>query len=329
MFKKIKNPILFQGSLKKQDYFEGWYYKLVNNDQSVSLSFIPAVSLNKEDAHSFIQYILVEHQPNYQIQTTTGYCRYPVASFSVNNQPFSVTIGHSTFSENKIVLDLQDETLHFRGEIQFDHLTPIHQSILCPNIMGFFSYIPNMQCNHGVISMNHQLIGTISVNNRDIDFSGGKGYLEKDWGTSFPKHYIWLQSNHFQNETTSLFFSTAHIPLYKHAFEGFIGNLLVKGKEYRFATYNLSHCTVREVSANHCHIFLENKQAKLEIKAYIRSQGELIAPLKGEMNKVIKEGISGEISICLTDKETNKVYQDIGTNAGIEIVDYKLNVKES
>ncbi len=59
MFEKIKNPILFQGHLKKRNYFEGWYYKQVTADQKTSLSFIPGVSLNKNDSHSFIQYILV------------------------------------------------------------------------------------------------------------------------------------------------------------------------------------------------------------------------------------------------------------------------------
>ncbi|MCK7537696.1 MAG: tocopherol cyclase family protein [Marinilabiliales bacterium] len=30
------------------------------------------------------------------------------------------------------------------------------------------------------------------------DFSGGRGYIEKDWGHSFPSAYVWMQSNHFQ-----------------------------------------------------------------------------------------------------------------------------------
>ncbi|QII81181.1 hypothetical protein G7057_00970 [Jeotgalibaca arthritidis] len=42
--------------------------------------------------------------------------------------------------------------------------------------------------------------------------STGKGYIEKDWGRSFPKNYIWIQSNHFNDNQRSLFFSYAHIP---------------------------------------------------------------------------------------------------------------------
>lgn len=60
MLKKVLQPILFQGHLKKTNYFEGWYFKQITADQNISLRFIPAVSLNNNDLHSFIQYILVE-----------------------------------------------------------------------------------------------------------------------------------------------------------------------------------------------------------------------------------------------------------------------------
>lgn len=191
-----------------------------------------------------------------------------------------------------------------------------------PNIMGIFAYIPNMECNHGVISMNHNLLGNIHINDRKIDFSGGKGYLEKDWGSSFPKHYIWLQCNHFDDESISLFFSIAHIPLHRLEFEGFICNIIINNKEYRFASYNLSKCKVIDISLNHCKIILENKVSKLEIFGNITDQGNLIAPIKGKMNKSIKEGISGRVIINFTDKLSKKSYTHFGENAGIEIVDY-------
>ena len=188
--------------------------------------------------------------------------------------------------------------------------------------MGPFAYIPKMQCYHGVISMKHELTGTITMNGKPIDFSMGRGYIEKDWGNSFPKEYIWLHSNHFSNTKTSLFFSIAHIPFYITEFEGFICNLVVDDKEYRFATYNQSSCTIEEISTAFVSIRLENKHARLDLKAKVSGQGQLIAPVEGTMEKTIKEGISGIINLRLEDKKTSKVYQDTGHNAGVEIVDY-------
>lgn len=322
MLKKIRQPILFQGHMKKKNYFEGWYYKQVTADGKVSLSFIPGVSLNKEDKHSFIQYILVEKKADGSTQTTTGYVRFPVQAFRYENHPFKAVVGESHFSETTVAIDFLDDYIHFKGHLKLGTLQPIQTSPLQPNIMGVFGYIPKMECYHGVISMQHSLNGVIRLNDRKIDFTGGTGYIEKDWGMSFPKQYIWLHSNHFNNNTASLFFSMAHIPFHFTEFEGFICNVVVENKEYRFATYNLSSCDIAYISKEEVVLRLENKHALLELQAEVLEQGELIAPVRGTMQKTIKEGISGMVHVRLEDKESGYVFEDTGTNAGVEIVDY-------
>lgn len=322
MFNKINNPILFQGNLENKNYFEGWYYKQVTADQKIRLSFIPGVSLNAEDSHSFIQYILVKTNDNGDIFTQTGYVRYALDEFTVQDKPFRVQIGDSIFTEDLISIDIEDNPFSFKGDIKLGAFHPIKCSRFQPNIMGPFAYIPKMQCYHGVISMKHELTGTITMNDEVLDFSNGRGYIEKDWGNSFPKEYIWLHSNHFANTKTSLFFSIAHIPFYFKEFEGFICNLVVDDQEYRFATYNQSSCTIREVSANSVIIRMENSSTRLDLKAVVSGKGQLIAPVEGTMEKTIKEGISGIIDLRLEDKRTGKIYQDTGYNAGVEIVDY-------
>ena len=322
MFKKVNQPVLFQGSKRKENYFEGWYYKQVTADQKTSLSFIPAISLNKEDAHSFIQYILVEKEDTNTPITHTGYLRYSMQSFQYQHHPFKIQIEESIFSQTGVTIDLMDEQFRFKGSIDFGPLQPIKTTILQPNIMGIFGYIPKMECYHGVISMQHPLEGFMRINDKKIDFTGGTGYIEKDWGTSFPKHYIWLQSNHFQDPSTSLFFSIAHIPFHFTEFEGFICNFVLDDKEYRFATYNRSQCVIEEVTDTYVNIRLENKYALLNIHAETLDQGKLIAPVNGTMTKAIKEGISGILKVQFKDKETGKIYEDAGENAGVEIVDY-------
>lgn len=64
-------------------------------DGKISLSFIPAVSLNKHDKHSFIQYILAEKKEDGSTQTTTGYVRFPVHSFRYQHNPFIAFVGES------------------------------------------------------------------------------------------------------------------------------------------------------------------------------------------------------------------------------------------
>lgn len=321
MFEKIKNPILFQGNLTANNYFEGWYYKQVSFDEKTSISFIPGVNLFNGDEHSFIQYIHVSLNERNEKKTKTGYIRYRLDEFSYQNDPFLVQIGQNVFTESFISIHLNDEQFKIQGKIGLGTFQSIQTSLLAPSIMGGFAYVPKMECYHGVISMSHSLKGTLMIDNKAIEFTNGKGYIEKDWGTSFPKEYIWIHSNHFNDPDTSLFFSIAHIPFYLMTFKGFICNILVNGKEYRFATYNGSKARIVGQTKDSATIILENKEAELTIKGIITSSGQLIAPKNGSMNKAIKEGLSGEITILLKDKKQHTVYQDVSKLAGIEIVE--------
>ncbi len=60
--------------------------------------------------------------------------------------------------------------------------------------------------------MDHSVSGELEFNGEPVDFSGGRGYIEKDWGSYFPEGYIWLQSNHFDEPGISAKTSVAKIP---------------------------------------------------------------------------------------------------------------------
>ncbi|MGO4993997.1 tocopherol cyclase family protein [Jeotgalibaca porci] len=314
-----KDRNLFQGNLSKKNYFEGWYYKQVSTNGKTAISFIPGISLNASDPHCFIQYIIVDETLENDI--STGYVRFPVDSFVWNDEPFAVKIEDNFFSESFVSVHLESATDIISGNLKLGPLTPIESTVLRPTIMGPFAYIPKMECYHGVTSMNHYLDGSLEINGRIVAFSNGKGYIEKDWGTKFPKNYVWLQSNHFEEPDTSLFFSMAYIPFYVRDFLGFISNIQVNGKEYRFATYNNSKIKLSLPYDDTVLVTMENSKAKVKIFGKADQMGNLQAPVLSGMDKTIKEGVSGTIELELWDKENNTHYQGIGSMAGIEIVD--------
>src|SRR5512133_187346 len=96
----IYNPSIFQDNLKKKNYFEGWYFKVVSKDLSHVFSFIPGVSLNEEDPHCFIQIID-------GITGTSEYLSYPVSEFSWKKEQFYIRINNSVFSEEYISPDIR------------------------------------------------------------------------------------------------------------------------------------------------------------------------------------------------------------------------------
>jgi tocopherol cyclase len=321
-FKKLKYPEYFQGNHRKDHYFEGWYYKLVNKDQSYTIAFIPGVSLVKDDAHAFIQ-VFISHRVDDDVNLKTFYFRFEMKDFSYGHDDFWVKIGKNYFSREKIEISLMNDQIELSGRIGFDALTPLKRTLLMPNIMGFFGYFNFMECYHGVVSMNHNLNGNLRVNNKSVVFNTGKGYIEKDWGKSFPRSYVWLQSNHFKDSGTSLLFSYADIPFLGLYFKGLIVNLVINQKEYRFSTYNGAKIKLEELKEGYVHYIVKKGPYLLELEATSKTQIGLASPKNGRMVEQIKEGLSGSIHMKLYKKEV-LILEDTGLHAGIEIMKQSL-----
>lgn len=318
MFKRIRHPELYQGVHKKTNYFEGWYYKLVSKTHDVTLALIPGISLNKKDPHAFIQ-VFISQKNQGEHTLTTRYFRYAISAFIPQEQPFSIAIDQNFFSKEKIELHLNDHDIKLNGVIMLHHLTPLKTSLYAPNIMGPFAYLNFMECYHGVVSMNHMLSGSVTLNQKTIDFHQGKGYIEKDWGKSFPRAYVWLQSNHFSDASTSFMFSYADIPFGKRYFKGLIVNVVIGQKEYRFATYNRAKVIREDIQNNRVHYQIKKGKYMLDIKAHSMIETSLASPKNGEMINQIKEGLSGEVAITLYQGK-DVLYEDTGYHAGIEIM---------
>ena len=177
------HPPLFQGRDEKKNYFEGWYFKMAKQDEVIAL--IPGIAMGK-DRHSFIQVISSK-------EGRSWYVRFPYEAFKAEKKEFSVTIGNNHFSIDGIRVDLEFEDLRLKAEVQNHKPTPFPVTVASPGIMGWFAYIPFMECFHGVVSTHHSLQGSVELNGRATDYTGGTGYIEKDWGASFPSAWIWMQ----------------------------------------------------------------------------------------------------------------------------------------
>lgn len=316
--KKLIHPEFFQGNKKKKNYFEGWYYKTVSQDGKYTLAFIPGISLNDLDPHAFIQ-VFISKQLAHDTHLESHYFRFEQQDFAYGYDQFYVSIKDNYFSKESLIINLSNEKIRLRGDISLEGITPIKKSLFIPNIMGFFGYFNFMECYHGVVSMTHLLHGKLDLNDEVISFEGSKGYIEKDWGKSFPRAYVWLQSNHFKNETTSLMFSYADIPFLGFYFKGLIANLRYEGREYRFATYNFARVKKEIIEPRKVYYELKKGQYLIEIEGVSHDEIDLASPRNGQMIESIKEGLSGHIKIKFYHK--NKlIFEDTGEHAGIEIM---------
>ena len=149
--------------------------------------------------------------------------------------------------------------------------------------MGWYSWVPFMECYHGVLSLDHVLLGSLEVCGQKIDFAGGRGYIEKDWGRSFPSAWVWMQTNHFEEPGTSLTASVAVIPWLFRSFRGTIVGLWHKGRLYRFATYTGARIKHLSITQDEVNWTLEDRRHRLEIRATRVSSGSLRGPSQVDM----------------------------------------------
>jgi len=318
MILRFLHPEVFQGDLKKKNYFEGWYFKHVSRDLDHVCSFIPGVALTRHDPHAFIQVIN-------GITGETVYITYPLDQFRWEKNTLYLKIGDSVFTNRYIKLNIGRENIQLSGYVDYHSIIKYPGSLLSPGIMGWYSFVPYMECKHGVVSVNHELKGTIKFNGISIDMNEGKGYIEKDWGTSFPEAWIWIQSNNFLNHDTSFSFSFAKIPWLGRFFMGFISFLYLNGKFYLFSTYNNSVITGIEHDTKSITVTLKNKSVVLKAKVVKNIFGELRAPSSGDMSRRIKESIDSTIDLRLHDHQGNLIYKDSAKRAGLEVIEEIFN----
>jgi tocopherol cyclase len=171
------------------------------------------------------------------------------------------------------------------------------------------------------VSVNHDVKGDINVNGNIFDFKGGKGYIEKDWGTSFPEAWIWIQANNFSNYDTSFTFSVAKIPWMGKFFIGFIAFLHYDKKFHLFSSYNSSALTEINHTKEYINLALRNRNSILRVSVLKKTFGELRAPASGDMSRRIKESIDSEVIISLYDKHEKLLYTDTSRRAGLEVID--------
>jgi len=243
--------------------FEGWYYKHHANGKSLAL--IPGRAVD----HAFVQIVTNER---------THYVNYPLSAYHPGD---ILRVGNSTFSRFGIRVDIDHPDVKLSGEVRYRNLTPIRG-----DIMGPFRWFP-MECRHGIISMDHSLEGALTLDGIRIDLSGGRGYIESDSGSSFPKGYTWVQCNDF-DANCSITAAVARIPFYGLRFWGHICVVWLDGVEYRLATYNGG----KVIRTGPGIIELKRGNYQLSVTVDDFDGLHLSAPRFGEMSHSIRETLS-------------------------------------
>ena len=324
--RSIWRPALYHGRGKQPPFFEGWYFKLVDASEQHRYAVIPGVFIGREPgaSHAFVQ----------TLDGATGrtaYHRYPFEAFQAARDEFDIRIGPNRFRADRIELDIDRPEGRMAGELRFAGGAPWPVTLTSPGIMGPYTFAPFMECYHGVLSFDHSIAGSLSIDGAARDFTGGRGYIEKDWGPAVPKDWIWMQSNHFGEAAVGacLTASVAIIPWLRGAFPGFIVGLRHGGQLYRFATYTGAVIERLDLADTHVTWHMTGRTGprhtphRLEIVAWRAEGGLLHSPERVVMLQRVLESLTARIDVrllALTGGQEGVIFERTGRHAGLEIV---------
>ena len=301
-------PNRYHGWGKNANFFEGWYFKIVDPTEQYAFAVIPGIAMGPDGR----QQAFVQRLDGKKAQA--AFHEFSADAFQPEFDRFAVKVGDNYFSADHIHLHLPE----LQGELFFDQLYPWPKMLGAPGIMGWYSFVPFMECYHGVVSVDHTIRGELEVYGKRVNFTGGRGYIEKDWGRSFPSSWIWMQTNHFEaDRRVSLMASVANIPWIGSHFIGCIVGFLLDDTLYRFATYTGAKMKI-DLREQGVDLIFTDRKYRLEISAEQGHAGALVSPISGMMTGKVNESMQAKVNVrFFAGKEM--LYEGTGRNAGLEL----------
>jgi hypothetical protein len=312
----VRHPEAFHGQGVRRNYFEGWYLKLVSQDLSQRWAIIPGIFKGLKGAPASEDRAFVQVLDG--VNGKSWFYSFEPGAFTADTNRFNVAVGPNRFSPAGLSLDLPG----LKGEIAFTSpLDPWPVTWRQPGIMGWYGMVPFMECFHGIVSFGHSLGGSLEINGVTQEFTGGRGYVEKDWGQAFPQGYVWMHSNHISFDAdASLIASVALIPWLGTSFRGFIVGLKHQSKLLTWATWNGSVERKLSIDDSHVHWVLSGPDGVLALSAERVRGGLLHAPLRTAMFQRVEETMDATVSIRLLDPTGQTVLAEgTGVSACMEV----------
>jgi len=311
--RNLWSPASFQGGSKKRNYFEGWYFKHSGGTDEGVWSFIPGIALGDapDSSYAFVQVIEGKTGKSWWFQ-------YPAEEFHAAESGLEIQVEKNRFGGAGIQFDLSDGTSRISGAFAYGQFSIMKFPFWSPGVMGPFTFMPKMECNHGLVSLDHRVDGRIEVDGRTVSIVDGRGYIEKDWGHSMPESWIWTQSNDFPARGDSVMLSVAKIPWLGSSFRGFLCVISHGGEKHLFTTYNGSKIEALSVTDDRVSCTISRHGESLEISVTRSRGGILRAPVAGLLSRRIAEAVDARLAVRYF-RSGKLVFEAESSLAGLEV----------
>ena len=237
---------------KKRNYFEGWYFREQTED--LTIAFVPTLHYDEEGRMTgSLQVILPEKSWFFAYD-------HPV-NMNLPDSLF-VVLGKNVFTEACIHLDIDEPGLRIKGDIYFDREPGAKLHVMGPLGLPLVSRL--LPCAHKIWATEQELSGELEIlaggapletkprkgtgdcadvahrgNGKVFSFNDGKGYMEADYGKTFPKTYFWTHCNWFDEKNLRIACAGVELSFagYRGAFLGCFACIDQDGYKVKLATY--------------------------------------------------------------------------------------------
>lgn len=289
--------------------FENWYFKLVDARKENTLGILVGILMTHEGEEAFIEI------------TENGISENLCVKYSldaVKSKDTEIQIGDNSLGLQKITLNMQKEGLTLKGEITFSNHKRLKESLWLSGLMGPYKYLPFLKSYHEVVSLQHTLMGSLWVNEKQIIFNEGKGYIEKDWGKVFPNVWLWAQCNHFKRQDVALMIGVARLPIFFNYYTSFAIPVYYKDQLEIFSNYSGGHIAKLYRYKGYVHLVVTQKNKILDIKIYGSDEVSCVTSKSSHMIRDVYACDTAKIEFSITDNGKS-VFEEVGTLCELEM----------
>ena len=289
--------------------FENWYFRLVDEEKETTLGILVERHNTKQGKETLIQVM-----GNIIDEEICIY--YPIES--VKSEEEEIRIGDHILGLNQINLNIKKEDFELKGELILNHHKRLKQSLWTPGLMGPYKYLPFLESYHEVISLQHSLTGSLWLNEKQIVFDGGKGYIEKDWGKSMPNVWLWAQCNHFKRKDVALMIGVARLPIFFDYYTCFAIPIYYKDQVEVFSNYNGGHLSKLYRHKGYVHLIITQKNKILDIKIYGSDEKSCMTSKSSHKIRDVYACDAAKIEVSITENE-QIIFEEVGTLCELEM----------
>lgn len=254
---------------------------------------IAGISISKSKEYAFIQVVSNFQQKNKLI-------KFPITDLKnkIDSNGFSIANNH--FNSKNITINLDELNVN----ISFSNREDWKRSLINPNIMGFLSFVPKVECKHDVLTIDAEINGSFKIKENEFTFHNGKGYVEKNWGRSFPNEYLWVHANQFKDNDISLQFAIAKPKWLLFSPTVYIGYVKFN-KISLLGSHRLSLISIYQSNNS---IFLKITKLKriIYVEIKLKMPVTLFSPEDGEIKSLINEYLNSEVDLVIEKRKLFK-----------------------